>query len=275
MNPDCTVPPATGSAKSHDSLGEVRLAANSSSKESGSSVPVSVVTVTYNNAQGLVKTLDSLRDLQVRPSEILVVDGGSGDGTLDVLREYAELIPELRYVSERDNGIYAAMNKGKRLAAHPLIHYLNAGDIVLGEPYRSVGQPTRLPVEICTTDDQVGWKDFIKLRGFGYCHQGLLFPASHPDYDTRYRIAGDFDVIMRSFPDGLFDLPVSSHGRVRYYLGGVSSQRSARLDREVVTIAARNRGLVTAGSLLAVVVARRLLPRPLRRMCARLVQVLR
>jgi glycosyltransferase involved in cell wall biosynthesis len=235
---------------------------------STNSAPVSVVTVTYNNAQGLGKTLDSLRALQLRPAEILVIDGGSSDETQEVLRQYAELLPELRFVSERDDGIYAAMNKGRRLAAQPLVHYLNAGDIVLGEPYRTVEQPTRLPVEIYTADDKGGWNDFIKLRGYGYCHQGLLFPASHPDYDARYRIAGDFDVIMRSFPGGLYDLPLSCHGRVRYYLGGISSQRSAQLDREIVTIAARNLGLVAAGLLLTTIMARRLLPRPLRRTLA-------
>lgn len=237
--------------------------------------PVSVVTVTYNNVRGLVKTLDSLAALRVQPAEILVIDGGSSDGSVEILKAYAQRMAGLRYVSERDGGIYPAMNKGKHLASQRLIHYLNAGDIVVGEPYQEVERPTRLTVEIHTADDQLGWQDFIKLRGFGYCHQGLLFPAAHPDYDSRYTIAGDFDVIMRSFPEGLRDLPVSSHGRVRYYLGGVSSQRSARLDREVVSIAARNRGVLMAASLLTVIVARRLLPRPLRRMCARLVQVLR
>jgi glycosyltransferase involved in cell wall biosynthesis len=234
--------------------------------------PVSVVTVTYNNSRALAKTLDSLVALRVQPAEVLVIDGGSTDSSVEVLKSYAQLMTQLRFVSERDGGIYPAMNKGKRLASQRLIHYLNAGDIVMGEPYRDVEQPTRLPVEIYITDDQLGWRDFVKLRGFGYCHQGLLFPVEHPDYDTRYKIAGDFDVIMRSFRKGLRDLPVSQHGRVRYYLGGVSSQRSARLDREAILIAARNRGALMAGYVLMVVVSRRLLPRPLRRMCAQLAQ---
>lgn len=243
--------------------------------ESPNSAPVSVVTVTYNNVQNLAKTLDSLRALRTRPAQILVIDGGSRDSTVELLDRYQRSLPELRYVSEEDEGIYAAMNKGKRLVQQPLIHYLNAGDIVLGEPYETVERPMRLPVEISSLDEQRGWQDFIKLGGFGYCHQGLIFPASHPEYDTRYRIAGDFDVIMRTFPKGLHGLPVAPSGRVRYYLGGVSSQRSARLDREVVAIAARNRGFAAAVYMLAIVFARRLLPRPLRRMGARIVHVLR
>lgn len=232
--------------------------------------PVSVVTVTYNNVQGLLATLDSLRPLRTGPAEVVVIDGGSSDSTVDVLRSYTEQSFALRYVSEPDDGIYAAMNKGRRLASQRLIHYLNAGDIVLGEPYEGVSGPVRLPAELLTPDGRGSWQDFIKLGGFGYCHQGLVFPASHPDYDTRYRLAGDFDLIMRSFPNGLHELPLAPGGGVRYHLGGVSSQQWVRLDRELIAIAIRNRGLVTAGSILAVVIGRHLLPRSLRRLAAQL-----
>ena len=231
--------------------------------------PVSVVTVTYNNLEGLVRTLDSLKKLSVKPSEVLVMDGASTDGTAAAVSRISDGMPELRFVSERDAGIYDAMNKGRALAASPLIHYLNAGDIVVGEPYATVNEPTRLIVEICETGERVAWQDFIKLRGFGYCHQGLIFPRSHPEYDTRYKISGDLDVIMRTFPSGVFDLPVAPHGRVRYYLGGVSSRRSLLLDREVVKIAARNQGLAAALQLASIALGRHLLPRFLRRFYAR------
>jgi glycosyltransferase involved in cell wall biosynthesis len=231
--------------------------------------PVTVVTVTYNNLDGLLKTLESLKKLSVKPSEILVMDGVSTDGTFAALSRICAEMPELRFVSERDGGIYDAMNKGRALATSPLIHYLNAGDIVLGEPYATASEPTRLIVEICETGDRVAWQDFIKLRGFGYCHQGLIFPRSHPEYDTQYKISGDLDVIMRTFPTGVFDLPVAPHGRVRYYLGGISSKRSLLLDREVVTIAARNQGFIAAFQLASIALARHLMPRFLRRLYAR------
>lgn len=240
-----------------------------------SSAPVSVVTVAYNNVQGLVRTLDSLLALRTRPAEIVVIDGGSCDSTVASLERYQRLVPGLRYLSEPDDGIYAAMNKGKRLVQQPLIHYLNGGDIILGEPYEGLERTMRLPVEIFSPDEKRGWQDFIKLGGFGYCHQGLIFPVSHPDYDLSYRIAGDFDVIMRTFPNGLHSLPVASSGRVRYYLGGISSQRSLLLDKEVLSIAARNRGATAAAYMLAVVIGRRLMPRQLRRTGARIVHALR
>lgn len=232
-------------------------------------VSVSVVTVTYNNLAGLAKTLASLQTLKVKPAEILVIDGGSEDYTKEALDKYAEVIPELRYISERDNGIYDAMNKGKRLVASPLIHYLNAGDTVQGEPYENTVGPARLLVDIYTADDAVGWRDFVRLRGFGYCHQGLLLPVSHAEYDTRYKLAADFDVIMRSFPEGIHALPVCSNGRARYYLGGVSSHSPGRLDREIILIATRNRGLFAGAYFFLAVMLRHLFPRSLRRLYAR------
>ena len=231
--------------------------------------PVSVVTVTYNNLDGLVKTLESLNGLSVKPSEVLVMDGASTDGTAAALSRISDGMPELRFVSEPDGGIYDAMNKGRALATSPLIHYLNAGDIVLGEPYATANEPTRLIVEICETGDQVAWQDFIKLKGFGYCHQGLIFPRSHPEYDTQYKILGDLDVIMRTFPSGVFGLPVAPRGRVRYYLGGISSRRSFLLDREVLKITARNQGIGAAFQLASIALARHLFPRFLRRLYAR------
>lgn len=233
-------------------------------------ISISVVTVTYNNVLGLVKTIDSLRKLEHKPDEILVIDGGSNDGTLEVLKKYSIDLPELKFVSERDKGIYDAMNKGKLLAKGQVVHYLNAGDIVFGEPYLGVLGPLRLPVEIFTTDDKMGWSDFVKMRGYGYCHQGILFPSSHATYDTRYKIAGDFDVIMRTFPNGLYCLPISCNGGVRYYLGGVSSNRSFLLDTEVIVIAQRNRGVFSALYFFAFIATRRFVPRFLRRLYVRL-----
>lgn len=237
--------------------------------ETPEAAAISVVTVTYNNLQGLVKTLESLSKLTVQPLELLVIDGASTDGTSQALADFSARMPRMRFISEPDGGIYHAMNKGRALAKGVLIHYLNAGDIVLGEPYSGIKAPTRLKVEICESGDRVSWQDFIKLRGFGYCHQGLIFPAHHPAYDTQYKISGDLDVIMRTFPEGVYGLPVASHGGVRYFLGGVSSNRSALLDRELIQIAARNRGFGAAISMGSIALGRRLLPRFVRRWYAR------
>jgi glycosyltransferase len=88
--------------------------------------PLSIVTVTYNAAETLRTCLDSVAG-QHLDVEHLIVDGASTDGTLAIL-EQAQAAGRIRYISEPDNGIYDAMNKGLRLATGDVIGILNADD---------------------------------------------------------------------------------------------------------------------------------------------------
>ena len=196
---------------------------------------VSVVTVTLNNARGLEATLASLAALEVKPLEILVVDGGSSDDTAAVSDVYRGRL-DIRFSSEPDRGIYDAMNKGHRNCRGEFVHYLNAGDTVFGEPYRQVAEATLLPVHVHDDSGRFLFEDFIKHGGFGYCHQGILFPRDHPTYRTQYRVAADLDLIIAAFPGGLPGLPRALGGGVCFTLGGISSQAVSERDREVRAI---------------------------------------
>jgi glycosyltransferase involved in cell wall biosynthesis len=90
---------------------------------------LSVVTICRNDADGLRRTLSSLagQDVCHERWESVVVDGASDDGSAEVARSFANLLP-LRLVSEPDEGIYDAMNKGFRLATASWVQFLNAGD---------------------------------------------------------------------------------------------------------------------------------------------------
>ena len=98
---------------------------------------ISVVTITYNAAKVLQRTLDSVSSQTYRNIEHLIIDGASKDGTLDIVRSYELRVTseesgvrsyEVRVVSEPDQGIYDAMNKGLRLATGDYIVFMNAGD---------------------------------------------------------------------------------------------------------------------------------------------------
>ena len=89
--------------------------------------PVTVVTVTMNNMVGLKRTLDSLRSQSFRDVQHIVIDGASSDGSVEWLRGHVAF-DDTVVVSEPDNGIYDAMNKGARLAEGRLLNFLNAGD---------------------------------------------------------------------------------------------------------------------------------------------------
>lgn len=95
---------------------------------------LSIITINYNNAEGLKKTLASVAAQTCKEFEHVVVDGASTDGSADIIREYAESASyPVRWVSEPDKGIYNAMNKGLRMASGEYVQVLNSGDMYASE----------------------------------------------------------------------------------------------------------------------------------------------
>lgn len=90
------------------------------------SIRISVVTVVYNAATQLENTILSVLGQEIDNLEYIIVDGGSKDGTVDVIRKYEGRIS--KWISERDKGIYDAMNKGIRMATGEWIIFMNAAD---------------------------------------------------------------------------------------------------------------------------------------------------
>ena len=84
---------------------------------------ISIVTVVYNNRDGLKKTLKSLKKLQSDKFEHVLIDGGSKDGTLDIIKKYD--FANKVFISESDRGLYDAMNKGLTLANGDYVIFLH------------------------------------------------------------------------------------------------------------------------------------------------------
>ncbi|GAB3544087.1 glycosyltransferase family 2 protein [Spirosoma fluminis] len=90
---------------------------------------LSIITVNYNNAQGLAKTIESVVHQQSADFEYIVIDGGSADGSVEVIKQFAGRINY--WISEPDKGIYEAMNKGIRQAKGDYCQFLNSGDYLV------------------------------------------------------------------------------------------------------------------------------------------------
>ena len=96
----------------------------------------SIITINYNNAAGLKKTLDSVASQTCTDFEHIIVDGASTDGSVDIIREYENQLNithstiHLLWSSEPDNGIYDAMNRGIRKATGEYVQILNSGDLL-------------------------------------------------------------------------------------------------------------------------------------------------
>ena len=93
---------------------------------SGKTPKISIITVCYNSARTIEQTIQSVISQGYAPLEYIIIDGGSTDGTLAIIKKYAEHIT--KYISEPDGGIFDAMNKGIRLAAGDIIGMINSDD---------------------------------------------------------------------------------------------------------------------------------------------------
>ncbi len=90
---------------------------------------LSIITINYNNANGLKKTIESVVGQTQKDFEYLIIDGGSNDGSVEVIKQYADKINY--WVSEPDKGIYDAMNKGILAAKGEYLLFLNSGDVLV------------------------------------------------------------------------------------------------------------------------------------------------
>ena len=202
-----------------------------------SSVPpkVTVITVTYNPGPLLEPTIRAVLDLRYPSLEYIVVDGGSKDGTHDVLSRYKTRIS--RIIIEPDEGIYDAMNKALRLAIGEYVWFLNAGDTpgdpdVLTPLVSATPAPdfvfgdTRLVredgtvVKTTRAPQQLDWQTMI--HGMRVSHQSFLPRRALADaYDRRYDYIADqkwiVDILRRAGPGLRLQRPLSN-----YLMGGLS-----------------------------------------------------
>jgi glycosyltransferase involved in cell wall biosynthesis len=177
---------------------------------------ISVVTVCFNARATIGQTIASVASQDWSDFEHLVIDGASTDGTAQLVRQMAH--PRLRLISEPDQGLYDAMNKGLREATGTYVGFLNADDFfATPAALRSIGEAAERTGAECILGDTA----FVDQQGR---RKGRLYSASrfkewwlrigamppHPSFyartgtlrdaggfDTRYKIAADFDLIAR------------------------------------------------------------------------------
>lgn len=164
---------------------------------------ITVITVVYNDRVHLEETILSVINQPYDNIEYVIIDGESADGTLELIKKYEDCIDH--WVSEPDNGLYDAMNKGWRLANREgSILYLGAGDKLLSLP----ADLSRLKNnQVIYGKVQLGNSRLFKSRvnielkfANTLHHQALLIPKKlheDPPFDTTCRIYADFDFNQR------------------------------------------------------------------------------
>lgn len=214
-------------------------------KRSDDQLPlVSIITVVYNGASELATTIESVLGLDYDNIEYIIIDGGSKDGTCELVRHYEQFVDY--WCSESDSGIYDAMNKGIELATGDFVYHLNIGDRILEIPIKDlVKLPTGAACVACSVQLENGLvfdsAKGISLRYRNTIHHQGCFYRRGPQvrYSTDYKVFSDFDLNQRLKRSGQF-IATSSVVVAEHDAGGASHQRSS-FD-EVFRIVHRNYG---------------------------------
>ena len=184
---------------------------------------ISVITVTYNSGATVRDTIESVLRQAYNDYEYLLVDGGSKDNTVDIIKEYEPKFEgRLKYVSEPDKGIYDAMNKGIRMATGEVVGILNSDDFFTSDDV--IARVAEAFSDDDSLDAVYGDIHFVKDEDLGKCTRyyssksfspWLLrfgFMPAHPSfyckkavfekyglYDLQYRTSSDFEMMVRLF----------------------------------------------------------------------------
>lgn len=177
---------------------------------------LSIITISLNNAAGLSRTIKSVTNQKDEDFEYIIVDGASSDNSVDIIRE-AETKRPISWVSEPDDGIYNAMNKGASMANGDYMLFLNSGDTLTSETVVADIKASKMSDDIV-----IGRINFIDVKGhehkdyqrvyerhtlYGFRqslipHQATLIRRStfllYGPYDERYKIVADWQYCLKA-----------------------------------------------------------------------------
>lgn len=215
---------------------------------------ISVITVSYNAVKTIEQTICSVINQTYDNIEYIIIDGGSADGTVDIIKKYKDKIAY--WVSQADHGIYDAMNKGIARASGDFIYFLGADDsltskAVIGEVCTYLAQNEKVDIlsgRIWLVDERYNIQKVLENKvsseewlenGYMIPHQGMFARRQvlykYP-FSLQFRIAADYEFFLRT----IFDEKIVFHyvdTIVAYYsLSGISAMEDEARVREHVCV---------------------------------------
>jgi len=219
---------------------------------------ISIITIVYNNCIFIEDAIKSVVEQSYKNIEYIVIDGGSTDGTVDIIKAYETYITE--WISEEDNGIAEAFNKGLSLATGDYILFLNSDDMlvdysVIQTMIHEISRnnyPCFVYGDFNIIDRDSGnrlYRGVVKFSPKGMIKKGEMLP--HPClftnreyfkhyglFDTRYKIAMDYEIFLRGiFAEKVVHVPVVT---TKIRSGGISTKNRSLVVDEIIAALEKN-----------------------------------
>ncbi|MBE9663741.1 glycosyltransferase [Mucilaginibacter myungsuensis] len=192
---------------------------------------ISIIVVTFNAQNGLERTIKSVIDQDYKTIELVIIDGGSTDGTIEILRKYDSKIAHWK--SEPDEGVYDAMNKALDVVKGDLIYFLGSGDILYNilkniVPYfkdrKTIYYGDVYRNDLMSKYD--GEFSAFKLAIVNICHQAIFYPSAvfkKRRYNNKYKIFADHALNMECYGDPNYNFKYLPVTVCNYEGGGYSA----------------------------------------------------
>lgn len=196
---------------------------------------ISIIIATYNAEKTLHDALESVLNQSFQDWECIIVDGASKDSTIEIVKEYMKEDSRFRYISEPDNGIYDAFNKGWKMAKGKWVYYLGSDDFLIKDGLYHIllneGCADVLYGDIILNMN--GRQKYLKSISTDLIgrkmmsHQCILMQRKHLSelngFNTEYRICADFDLVQRLKLNGFTFYHISTPVAI-FNCDGVSGQ---------------------------------------------------
>ena len=205
---------------------------------------ISVITVVFNGAKTIEDTIESVKKQSYDNVEHIIIDGGSIDGTVEILRKHNKFIG--KWISEKDEGIYDAMNKGIKLSSGDIIGILNSDDFFASENIidKIADVFIKTSVDAVYGDlEYVDSKDTTKVirywksskfkvgsfkRGWHPPHPSLFIKKDiynkYGNFDTNMKVSADFELMLRFFENHRISVHYLHEVIVKMRIGGESNR---------------------------------------------------
>lgn len=222
-------------------------------------IKVSVITIVYNDVKNIRRTMLSVLNQTFKSIEYIVIDGGSTDGTKNIIEENKDKLAV--YISEKDNGIYDAMNKGLAAATGEYVLFMNSGDEIYDRSTVEEVFNTDLSADIYYGETEMfneHWESLGKRRhavpksfnwksfkyGMNISHQAIYIKKSiTTPYDLQYKYSSDIDWIIKCAKRATKIVNTNMYV-AKYLVGGVSKQKHFESLKERFKIFVKYYGLI-------------------------------